>query len=386
MGRYIDENVKRRLYAESMGRCMNPDCQAELFRNHGDIIEMAHIIPYCETVDNAFENLVVLCPNCHTNFDKNHAFKPEQVKMWKLIRKAETEKFFGKKYATFDDLKTEVVPMLLENKAIYENYYLNDKNELWSKFEPQILVNNRKLKLLFENNIGLIQSHKNKSYSNVQIIQKFIAHVNEFEATRTDQEKIRQVLFPAEINSMFGIIPINDVILPMTESLELLIEKLSCQGKSVMVFIGIERPYIQIKDDNEESKIYLNDTPRLRQLYFDYDCFKKTVVKFDSLNFALRYISSRNIKYRFFSNNNLREIDINGTKMIFVYEYCLSEAFIKQLLPEENTIIVNLHNWNGESCISKQAYELSKKMKVTLLTMNGFYQYINEIKNKQSYC
>ena len=28
----IDENTKRRLYAESMGRCMNPDCQIELFK------------------------------------------------------------------------------------------------------------------------------------------------------------------------------------------------------------------------------------------------------------------------------------------------------------------------------------------------------------------
>ena len=27
----VDENVKRRLYAESMGHCMNPDCQCKLF-------------------------------------------------------------------------------------------------------------------------------------------------------------------------------------------------------------------------------------------------------------------------------------------------------------------------------------------------------------------
>lgn len=31
-GRYIAENVKKRLYAESMGRCMNPECQHNLFR------------------------------------------------------------------------------------------------------------------------------------------------------------------------------------------------------------------------------------------------------------------------------------------------------------------------------------------------------------------
>lgn len=79
----VDENVKRRLYAESMGHCMNPDCQCKLFLGEGNIMEKAHIHAYCDTADNSFENLVVLCPNCHTNFDKNHAFKPEQVLSWK---------------------------------------------------------------------------------------------------------------------------------------------------------------------------------------------------------------------------------------------------------------------------------------------------------------
>ena len=46
-GRYIAENVKKRLYAESMGRCMNPECQHNLFSENGDILEKAHIDPYC---------------------------------------------------------------------------------------------------------------------------------------------------------------------------------------------------------------------------------------------------------------------------------------------------------------------------------------------------
>ena len=66
----ISENVKRRLYAESMGRCMNPDCKKELFSELGDIIEKAHIRPYCATADNSFENLIVLCPNCHRMIHK----------------------------------------------------------------------------------------------------------------------------------------------------------------------------------------------------------------------------------------------------------------------------------------------------------------------------
>lgn len=120
--RYISEDVKRKLYAESMGRCMNPACRRELFRENGDVIEKAHIDPYCKTADNSFENLVLLCPTCHTDFDKNHAFAPEDVLEWKRVRREELERAFSKQFATFEELQREVVPLLLENKTIFENY------------------------------------------------------------------------------------------------------------------------------------------------------------------------------------------------------------------------------------------------------------------------
>ena len=65
--------------------------------------------------------------------------------------------------------------------------------------------------------------------------------------------------------------------------------------------------------------------------------------------------------------------------MIFVYEYCLGQVKLMEMLPEEDTVIVNLHNWNGESCISRQAYERAEKMNVKLLTMDAFYEYVQEI-------
>ena len=125
----ISEDVKRKLYAESMGRCMNPSCQRELFRKDGDIIEKAHILPYCETADNSFENLIILCPNCHKDFDKNSLFTADEVKEWKKIRENEVNRFFQRKFETFDELKKEVAPLLLENKTIYENYYLGHNSK-----------------------------------------------------------------------------------------------------------------------------------------------------------------------------------------------------------------------------------------------------------------
>lgn len=377
--RYIEEDVKRRLYAESMGRCMNPDCRCELFRKNGDIIEKAHIDPYCETADNSFENLVVLCPNCHTDFDQNHAFTPEEVLSWKKIRSDELERFFSKKYATFEELKKEVVPILLENKSIYD-YYLKGNRQLWDIFEGKILANNRKLKLLLSANLNLIQRNPDKNYSNLAYIQTFLAHVNEFEATRFSEEKNREILFPAEINSMFGIAPVEDSFLPSTESLELLIKKLKSKGKFETVALGISHPFIRINEEGKSIQVFLDDTPLIRQLYHNYNCFRGAKVRLKSLNYALSYINSRKLQYNFLDDCNLREIVIHDKKIIFVYEYCLNQSDLMQLAPEENSIIVNLHNWNDICCISKQAYELANSMNVRLLTMNGFYKYINEIK------
>ena len=66
--------------------------------------------------------------------------------------------------------------------------------------------------------------------------------------------------------------------------------------------------------------------------------------------------------------------------MIFVYKYCLSETDLKQIAPEEQTVIVNLYNWNGECSISKKAYEFAERINVTLMTTENFHAYINKCK------
>ena len=373
----ITENVKRKLWAESMGRCMNPDCRAELFIKNSDIMEKAHIGAYYETEDNSYENLIVLCPNCHKKFDKTGFIDENIVKQWKEIRRNELEKFFSVELSSFDQLKEKVVPFLSENYSIYKSYYLSGNKSLWDKFEPQILSNNEKLKLLFENNRTLFQQHSYKEYSNLELIQKFITHVDEFKITRDDGEKLREVLFPQEINSIFGIMPVTDHILPSTESMEELIKVLRKENLIDEVMLGIDRPYILLKN---REKIFMDDTPRVRQLYYDKSCFRKTGVRLESLNFALKYLRSRNINFTYVNQDSLREIKVNDINIVFVYEYCLSRTFLSSMSPKPNYVIVNLHNWNGSCCISREALNLADNFEVKLLTMDEFYGYINEIK------
>ncbi len=104
----IPKYTERRLYAESMGKCMNPNCKKDLFLTQGDIAEKAHIIPYSDTEDNSYDNLIILCPNCHTSFDKNQVLNISEVKQWKEIRKKELEEFFSIKFNSFTELEEKV--------------------------------------------------------------------------------------------------------------------------------------------------------------------------------------------------------------------------------------------------------------------------------------
>ncbi len=382
--RYIDDITKKRLYAESMGYCMNPKCRCKLISKQGDISEKAHIVAYSISENNSFENLVLLCPSCHTRFDKNNEFTSNEVYSWKQIRRNELHDFFEIKYSNFEDLKRRVQPLLVENKLIFDSYYEKNKN-LWDKFEVNVLINNKKLVALFKSNLHLFQYNWNDHYSNLYYIQQFILHANEFENTRSDIEKNRNLFFPKEINSMFDVCSMHEAFIPSVESLEFLIKKLKEQNKFCKIDLGVENPYLLFLENNEMSQVNLNDIPRVRQLYYDYKCPNKAKVRLKSLNFALKYINSRGIDYKFIKVDNLREIIIKHKKMIFVYEYCFSYANLMEIVPEEGSVIVNLHNWNGEFCISKDALELAEYMNVKLLSMKGFYRYINDIKRKSDF-
>jgi hypothetical protein len=58
----IPADLERRVLLEAGHRCAIPTCKAET-------TEIAHIIPYREVKEHMFDNLIALCPNCHTRFD-----------------------------------------------------------------------------------------------------------------------------------------------------------------------------------------------------------------------------------------------------------------------------------------------------------------------------
>lgn len=377
----ISENVKRQLIAESMGRCMNPECSQKLIFDKGNIEEKAHIIAYNETCDNSYDNLIILCPNCHKKFDKCDEFTSEELLSWKVKRREEIDKLFLKKYTRFEDLEKEVRPLLLRNKLIFDKYYLSENRVLWDKFEAEILVNNEQIKKLLSNNLELFQKSDNEKFSNLNYVQKLLLHIDEFKQSRIEKDRIREVLFPEEVNSIFGIESEHKNILPMTESLEVLIEKLKKANRFIKIEIGIERPFIQFETDDNVENLYFDDHSRLRQFFYNYKCFRHEKVRLDSLNFALKFIKDRKINFVFPNIENLRRINIKGTNIIFVYEYCLSKVTVANLGLNQGSVLVNLHNWNGEYCISSEAHEFAKTISVRLFDLNSFYKFIHELES-----
>lgn len=373
----ISEQTKRKLWAESMGKCMNPDCEQELFLEKWDIIELAHIVPYADTKDNSFENLIVLCPNCHTNFDKNHKYSKDQVKDWKQRRQEDRDEFFSQEFQSFDELEEKIKPLLIRNKIIYENYYLEEKKELWEKFEPQILINNHKIKWLLNKNMHLLQTNKEWE-SNQTIINELIQHIDEFEVTRGNTEKERAVLFPEKVNSIFWVEPIKEqeIMLQSLASLECFIQKLKQNGGLIGVDLISQDPKITYTKNKTTIELYLKDTPRLRQEYYNYQCFRESWVRIKWFLLLLQYMKNNNIEFWRQDETQLSVIQVNSRSLIFLSKYLLSRADIIALFPKPQTIIVNINTWDT---ISKEAYEFAKEIEIDLRNQKDFFTKIRTI-------
>lgn len=132
-----DTHTQRRLFATSAGYCQNPGCSNELFVNvAGEVIhiaEMAHVFaandggprakPELSTeARGAFENLVMLCANCHTKVDKApDAFPDTMMLGWKREHANKLQGLFGAvRFGDRAGARQVVEPLLAKNHAIFK--------------------------------------------------------------------------------------------------------------------------------------------------------------------------------------------------------------------------------------------------------------------------
>lgn len=138
----ISEKNKNLLLAKSGGRCANPECNSELFHffesgKGSSIVELAHIIARSDngprgdfemdfTDKDHFDNIIVLCPTCHTKVDKN----PDEYPVEKLIEWK--KEHIHRLDVAFSNPKKEFIDLAKKQEEI-----LQKVNELTS---PEIIL------------------------------------------------------------------------------------------------------------------------------------------------------------------------------------------------------------------------------------------------------
>ncbi|KUJ58318.1 hypothetical protein [Chryseobacterium aquaticum] len=215
--------TKIKLFANSGGYCQNPECNEPLFKTFSSkeihIAEIAHIISVNEgarknsvmkSVDKGnYNNLILLCPTCHTVIDKNEEDFPESlILQWKVNHEENLAKVFSvKKFDNREAVKQIIDPLFLENKTIFDVYgpeteeRFNPESEmpeLWlNKIRTIIIPNNRKILNIIEANYHLLNDNEKEKFQN------FKQHINDFEAKHIFNSTTTGIRFPKEIVSIY---------------------------------------------------------------------------------------------------------------------------------------------------------------------------------------
>ncbi|WP_172975714.1 HNH endonuclease signature motif containing protein [Roseivivax sp. THAF40] len=79
--------MKRQVITEAGDRCAIPTCRAFP-------VELAHIVPHSETQDDTAENLIALCPNCHTRYDRGDIPR-DRIRVYKANTQKNLLRFNG---------------------------------------------------------------------------------------------------------------------------------------------------------------------------------------------------------------------------------------------------------------------------------------------------
>lgn len=382
----VPRAVKRRLWAESMGRCMNPACHSELIRDAVSVGQMAHIIPHSEDGTVSFENLVLLCPTCHTQIDSSRQESTgTTLREWKHNRNLQISNLFAQKYEAFDDLEASVSPLLRRNRTIFDAYGPTgsasidpERHSLWEKFEPEIVSNNSRLDTMLMANRRLLPK------SNVGFVDEFHAHCLEFIETRGDTPVSRGKLFPQGLLSVFDVegdtsAPYNTYTSQCISPLQNFIVHLVDEGQFVRLQMTPNQ-VLTYRKGGELMTLNLEDGPRVRQIFWSGNFYtpKTSKILWGGWVFFLEWLHKNNIRYSFPDVQNLSEITLNGKHRVkLFYEYCLTISNLQEIELVEGLNVVNIHNWNDGPHTPKAA-RFAKQVKIQLFNQNQFFAYAHK--------
>lgn len=372
-----DRLTRRRLWAECFGHCMNPSCEKDIFGTETVLSEFAHIVAAKDGGPPSFDNLLVLCLACHKAVDNPRTAETVPLlREWKETRSQELRTRFSRIYPTFEALEGYVQPLLRRNLNIYRNYGPDAespdptaRHALWRKFEGPILATNQRLATVLDNNRGLLHAE------NQDLVDAFIGHTAEFQATRTDEPSVRVMLFPRELNSVFGVETITDDLAPNVSALQNLVAHLISKDQFVELRL-LPTPKIVYRDaSGSQLELDLRNRPRVHQVYWTGKHYfnKTTNLRLEGLLFVLKWLAARRLHYEFHRPADLTEMVVEHTHEVhFVYEYRASLLNMQEAPLRPGLVVVNLHNWN-DGPFSAEAVEYASSMGSRTMNQKEFF-------------
>lgn len=221
-----DTTTTYRLFADAAGFCQNPNCVQPLFRDTGGkvihVAEKAHVFAAVDDGPRTnrelkaaergrYENIILLCPTCHTMVDKAEAqFPAELLIRWKAEHVARISKLFGAaKYTTRGEVRAAIEPLLQENKAIFDSlnpdlsYQSNPEAEQAVKWRQavvqRIIPNNRRVLATLDEN------REHLSTSEASVLEQFRQHVLDQEVRHlSDVAPGDQQRFPSKMATIMS--------------------------------------------------------------------------------------------------------------------------------------------------------------------------------------
>lgn len=221
-----NQYTKLRLFADCAGFCQKPDCLKPLFLDVGNAsLHMAEIAHVCAALDHgprakaelsstkrgAYENLILLCPSCHTVVDKAPGeFPDSEILRWKYEHKTRVANLFGiVTYSDRSSVRRSLDPLLIENRLIFEAYgpdneYQADPEselaEAWQrKVLSKIIPNNRRMLAILDMNIQHLTD------SERGVVEEFRQHVDDLEARHIGGEpSAKGKRFPVAFNMLLS--------------------------------------------------------------------------------------------------------------------------------------------------------------------------------------
>lgn len=219
-----DAQTKLRLFSDAAGHCQRPGCRRPLFSDEKaidyHIAEMAHIFAATdggprtkEELDDAdrakYENLILLCPSCHTEIDKApESFPDTLIAEWKRSHRDTIKRALGvTKFSSRRELRAFVEPLLGRNRSIFDAfspkhaYHENPEAEearVWRrKMVSQIIPNNQAILIAIDFNRDLATPSERET------IELFRQHVDDLVERHLGENRSVASRFPGAMESIF---------------------------------------------------------------------------------------------------------------------------------------------------------------------------------------